>query len=119
MGIGSFIQGRFNDKTQKVRCMLDGKVQILPAQDVGKKRAGKDISCTAGPKGEFWYFILFREKLTVRLTGNGNMAAVRRNTRNDDCFGSQRKELIAQGFEFLIRRGLRLIGCILRRQASV
>ena len=39
MGIGSFIQGRFNDKTQKVRCMLDGKVQILPAQDVGKKRA--------------------------------------------------------------------------------
>ena len=112
MGIGSFIQGRFNDKTQKVRCMLDGKVQILPAQDVGKKRAGKDISCTAGPKGEFWYFILFREKLTVRLTGNGNMAAVRRNTRNDDCFGSQRKELIAQGFEFLIRRGLRLIGCI-------
>lgn len=54
MGIGSFIQGRFNDKTQKVRCMLDGKVQILPAQDVGKKRAGKDISCTAGPKGEFW-----------------------------------------------------------------
>lgn len=58
MGIGSFIQGRFNDKTQKVRCMLDGKVQILPAQDVGKKRAGKDISCTAGPKGEFWYFIL-------------------------------------------------------------
>lgn len=40
------------------------------------------------------------------------MAAVRRNTRNDDCFGSQRKELIAQGFEFLIRRGLRLIGCI-------
>lgn len=61
MGIGSFIQGRFNDKTQKVRCMLDGKVQILPAQDVGKKRAGKDISCTAGPKGEFWYFILFRE----------------------------------------------------------
>ena len=53
MGIGSFIQGRFNDKTQKVRCMLDGKVQILPAQDVGKKRAGKDISCTAGPKGSF------------------------------------------------------------------
>ena len=52
MGIGSFIQGRFNDKTQKVRLqMLDGKFQILPAQDVGKKRAGKDISCTAGPKG--------------------------------------------------------------------
>ena len=119
MGIGSFIQGRFNDKTQKVRCMLDGKVQILPAQDVGKKRAGKDISCTAGPKGEFWYFILFREKLTVRLTGNGNMAAVRRNTRNDDCFGSQRKELIAQGFEFLIRRGKLPDRCIRMRQASV